>query len=122
MFTVNQVVKANYVEDSPYGTSSGDLRVYIPSLMPLINMGLPKITPVSLNKTCYCNANECKPAVSAKINTQNYATADAPYGSYNRGCYYYGSEIAVISKTTDCLSCQLSPANGDNSKKWPWED
>ena len=119
MFGTNQVVQAKYVHAKPYGTSKGSLKVYIPSLMPNITMGLPKSTPVALNKSCYCNASECKPSVSSQLNTQNYVTADKPYSPFNEDCYYYGSGIAVISKTADCLSCQLSPSNGDNSKEWP---
>ena len=121
MFKQNQLLTAKYVHASPYGSSSGSLKVYIPELMPSISMGKPKTTPVSLNKTCYANANDCKPSVSSKINTQNYVTALAPYeyNTYKDPCYYYGSTVMVSARDEDCQSCILVPEEADNSTQWP---
>lgn len=119
MYSVGESIQATYVDANPYGSSEGSLRVYIPSLMPLITMGNPRVTPVSLNKSCYCNSNDCKPAISSKLDTQNYVTARASYNEYKYGCYWFGSGLRVISKTPDCLSCSLSPGEEDNSTLWP---
>ena len=119
MFNIDQVLSAKYVHAKPHGTSIGKLKVYIPVLMPHITMGTPKITPVGLNATCYANASDCKPTIASKIDTQNYVTALAPYGKYDENYYKYGSDIAVIAKTADCLSCKLSPGDSDNSIKDP---
>ena len=121
MFKSNQFLSANYVESTPYGSSSGALRVYIPEIMPMIGMGKPKVTPVALNKACFANANDCKPAVSSRISTQNYVTAKAPYTGYSLPCYWFGSGIKVTSDNDDCLSCRLFPEEEDNSTEWPDE-
>lgn len=119
MFKSNQYLDAVFVNASPYGSSSGALKVYIPSVMNGISMGKPKATPVALNKACFANAGDCKPAVSNKISTQNYVTAKAPYGSYSKPCYWYGTGIKVTSENDDCLSCRLVPEEEDNSTEWP---
>ena len=121
MFNLNKFIKATFVDAKPYGSSSGSLKVYIPSLMPLIGMGDPKITPVSLNRSCYCNANDCKPSVAAQINTQNFVTAQSPYNQYRQPCYWFGTGITVIPRAEDFLTCKLSPEEEDNSTPWPWE-
>ena len=115
LYKVNECISAIYVDASPYGRSSGNLRVYIPSLMPNISMGYPRTTQVSLNRSCYCNANECKPSVSTTINTQNFVTAIEAYFKYSKPCYRYGTDIAVIAKREDCLTCRLAPDEEDNS-------
>ena len=119
MFSLTEYVSAKYVHDKPYGSSSGSLKVYIPSIMPQIAMGTPRITPVSLNKSCFINAGDCKPSIASMINSQNYATAKAPYNPYEKPCYYYGSSLKVIPKTGDFLICQLGSEEEDNSVNWP---
>ena len=120
MYSLNESIKANYINSKPYGSSSGNLKVYIPSLMPLIPMGTPKVTPVALHKSCYSNASDCKPSVDSKINTQNYVTAESAYNQFKSPCYWYGSELVVITKSTDCLKCRLAPEELDNSSNWPY--
>ena len=115
MYKVNELLSAKYIQSSPYGSSNGDLKVYVPSLMSKISMGLPKSTPVSLNKSCYINANDCKPAVASKISTQNFITAKASYNSYKYPRYGYGSSLKIQVKTEDGLICKLSPEDEDNS-------
>ena len=119
MFIINKAVRAIYVHGSLYGTSHGNLRVFIPELMPNIPMGYPKITPISLNKSCYCNASDCKPAIASYLNTQNFVTAERAYNSYYGSLYKYGNEIAILPNTEDCLTCKLSPADCDNSYRPP---
>jgi hypothetical protein len=115
MFEINELLQASYVNSRPYGTSSGNLRVYIPSLMPQISMGDPKSTPIALNSSCYINATDCKPTIASKINTQNFVTAIQSYNSYRQPYYSYGSPLKVVSKSKDCLTCKLSPEDEDNS-------
>ena len=92
---LHEFVQCQYVQSRPYGSDAGDLALYCPSLMPLIGMGTPKTTPVSLNKSAYCNSNECKPSVSSKITTQNYITGKANYHNFDFPCYWYGTGITV---------------------------
>lgn len=121
MFTINKAVIAKYVHKSKSGTSRGDLKVYVPELMPNIPMAQPKVTPVSLNKSCYCNADDCRPAVSSQLDTQNFITAQKSYYKYSGSLYKFGSDIAILPKTEDCLTCRLSPDECDNSYDPPSE-
>ena len=114
MYNISSSVSAIYVQGKPYGTTFGDLKVYIPTLMAHITMGVAKITPISLNKSCYCNASECKPSIASYINTQNYVTANN-YGEYSYPYYKYGSKIMVRPRNEDFLSCILRPDECDNS-------
>ena len=115
MFTINKAVLAKYVHMRPVGLTYGNLKVYIPELMPNIPMGIPKIIPVSLNKSCYCNSTDCRPSVASQIQTQNFVTALSSYNSYSGSQYHYGSDIAIVPKTEDCLTCKLAPDECDNS-------
>lgn len=118
-YNIEEKISVQYVETKPYGSSSGSLRVYCPSSMPLIGMGKPKITPVSLNKSAYCNAADCKPSVSSKISTQNYVTAAEPYNQFEKPCYYFGDTLTVRPNETDFLSCRIYVEDEDNSTDWP---
>ncbi len=122
MYNLSIPYSATYVHSSPYGSSRGSLRVYIPTIMPSIAMGTPKIIPISLNKSCYCNANDCRPSVASQINTQNFVTALPSFNQYNGSCYWYGDGIKVFAKTTDFLNCQLTPEEEDNSTPFPYEE
>ena len=119
MFSLSKSLDAKYVHAKPYGSSSGSLKVYIPAIMPQITMGSPKITPVSLNQSCFINSDDCKPSISSMLNTQNYVTAKKPSIPYERPCYYYGKGLKVIPKSEDFLSCQLNSGEEDNSVNWP---
>ena len=115
MFNDEQVLKGTYIQQTPWGSSGGSLRIHLPELMPKIPAGLPNSTQISLDRSCYSNANDCKPAVSSQVTTQNYVTAQAPYHSYQLPYYPYGAAIAVHSRNFDCLTCRLSPEEIDNS-------
>ena len=119
MYSLSEYILAKYVHSSPYGSSAGNLKVYIPSLMPLITMGTPTITPVSLNKACYCNANDCNPSIGSNLNTQNFVTATSPYHPYNSPCYWFGKDLKIMAQTPDCLTCRLYSEEEDNSSPWP---
>lgn len=115
MFYFDEVLVSKYVQQQPWGSSAGSLLVYIPDLMPLIGMGIPRTTSTSLNKSCYSNASDCKPSVSGSARVQNYVTAEAPYHEYKLPLYAFGSEIAVNVKGFDCPTCRLTPEEIDNS-------
>lgn len=106
-----------YVNAKPKGGSGGSLKVYIPEIMKF-GMSTPRIIPFAINKAAFNNASNCKPALSSKINTQNYATAQAPYNSFENGTYYFGSDIGLTSDTSDYLICRLSPEICDNSTSY----
>lgn len=116
MYDVGQILDAVYVQSKPYGTSHGNLKIHIGDLMKKIPVGVPSITPVSLDKSCYANSKECAPTISSMINTQNFVTASASLTPYACPHYYFNSPIKVKSMTRDCLSCRLSPEDADNSK------
>lgn len=119
MYHLYEFITAKYVHVMPYGPSSGALKVHVPSLMPDVPMGEPKITPCSLDASCYANAQDCKPAVAKKVSVQNYITADKPYHDYKKPCYWFGTELTVEMKEEDALVCRLSPEHIDNSTEWP---
>ena len=55
------------------GSSSGELQLNIPKLMPDIPRGLPKVYPPSgLSDGFLCNSSQCKPRVSNTYTTQNF--------------------------------------------------
>ena len=116
---LHEFVQCQYVQSRPYGSDAGNLALYCPSLMPMIGMGTPKTTPVSLNKSAYCNSNECKPSVSSKITTQNYITGKANYHDFDFPCYWYGTGITVRADKEDMLECTIWVEEEDNSTPWP---
>ncbi len=75
-FTSNQLLEAQYVGKKPYGPAYGDLKVYCPTLMPKVPMGLAKtLSPVTINKSMFCNSDECKITPMSKVTPQNFLTA-----------------------------------------------
>lgn len=117
--SINEKIQCKYVQSSPYGSSSGSLALYCPSLMPNIGMGSPKSTPFSLNKSAFCNASDCKPSISSRINTQNFITGLPPYHDFNHSCYWFGSGVTVRADSEDMLTVRISPEDEDNSTIWP---
>lgn len=113
--TGRKIIPCNYVKVTPYGTSRGNIEVFIPSIMKKWGMGVPKITPTSLNSSIYNNASDCKPTVSVKTNTQNYATARAPVSPYKLSLYSFGSGMEIWPVTEDVLNPRLTTENVDNS-------
>lgn len=70
-----EIAKYSLPIGDPNATTSS---LYIPKLMPLISFGSPKVTPKSLNKSCFVNDDSCKPTPASTINTQNYKTVPKP--------------------------------------------
>lgn len=104
-----------YVKQKPFGTSQGDLEVFIPSIMKKWGPDVPKITPVPLEASIYNNASECKPVVSKQINTQNFATAREPVTPYKAPHYTFCDDMECWPGTDDVLPPRLTTENVDNS-------
>lgn len=114
------VLPCQYVKQKPFGTSQGDLEVFIPAIMKKWGPDVPKITPEPLDKSIYNNASDCKPTVSSQIQTQNFATAKAPRKpidahKYEFPNYTFCDAMEVIPQKEDCLTVRLTTENVDNS-------
>ncbi len=107
-------VNCMYVEATPWGSSSGDLRVFCPDLMPMVSMGKPKITPVPLQRTIFINSSDCAISIPTRIETQNYITAQAVVGEFKQPNYDFGTTIQVESLDDFMQRCRVT-LNVDNS-------
>ena len=56
------------------GPRPSTIKANIPKLMPKIPLGNPSSSVGSINKSIFCNANECRPSPSSTIRKQNYVT------------------------------------------------
>lgn len=113
-WVASKYMTCNYVQASPWGTSSGAFKVYCEELMPLIGMGKPKITPTPLNKSIFRNASDCAITIPTQISTQNYFTAAAPSGEFKKPHYDYGAIVEVEPLDSFMQSNRLT-INVDNS-------
>lgn len=104
-----------YVQVRPKGTSVGPLKLYCPRLMPLIQMDIPKITPVGLSaKAVYRNAGDCGITVPSQIPSQNYLTGLKPIAPFKLPQYIFNTDIEVEPLDNDCLRARIT-LNVDNS-------
>lgn len=57
-----------------------DLRwkIYVPKIMPLIPMDVPKEVKETMDDSVFLNAKACKPSLQKTIITQNYITVNRP--------------------------------------------
>lgn len=71
-------------------------KVFIPKILPLIMLDIPKDTPESLSASVFINAKDCKPTVQPMIKTRNYVMVTRPA---NRSFTYkyktHGMELEV---------------------------
>lgn len=96
MFTDGQLLDAVYVQAIPYGTSSGSLKVYIPSALP--NLSQPSnlnSKPSYIDSACFTNTSECKPSVAKKVETREWLYALAPNFPYQHSLISYGAKLKV---------------------------
>lgn len=101
---------------SPKGSSGGTLPLYIPKIMPNISMGKKKTFTVGINKSCYCNASECKPNVASTLTGQNYINVPPQANrSFQNPLFYYGDTIQVEIQSGNVDEIYLS-TRVDNSK------
>ena len=79
-FICSSLTDAKYVGKKPWGSAYGDLKVYCPVLMKNISMDIAKkLPPVTLNKSMFCNSDECAITPMSQVVPQNYITAKS-YG------------------------------------------
>lgn len=105
----------------PWTGSNGSQQLFIPALMPFTSMGQgkPKSISVGLDKSCFCNDNGCKPAVSSKISIQNYITVSPKdHESFSHSVFYPGSRILIDVDNADPERLKLS-VREDNSSEPP---
>ena len=109
-FICNSLTEAIYVGKRPYGTSYGDLKVYCPALMKNITMGPAKrLTPVSLNKSMFCNSNECAITPMSKVVPLNYITAKSYYQTeFQLPHLDYGVTIVIRGNDHDFQSVNIT--------------
>ena len=109
-FTCNSLTEAIYVGKRPYGTSYGDLKVYWPVLMKNITMGPAKrLTPVSLNKSMFCNSNECAITPMSKVVPLNYITAKSYYHTeFQLPHLDYGATVVIRGNDHDFQSVNIT--------------
>lgn len=101
MSSKNEIINGTYV---------GSKEAHISSVMPLIPVGLPKITPNALNKSCYINATECKPSVASTINSQNFLTIVKNHSEDDRK-FSFGDSLQISSKDGNYYGYKLKFEN-----------
>lgn len=109
-FTCPTLTDAQYVGKKPYGAAYGDLKVYIPALMPKVSMGLAKKLPaVTINKTMFCNSKECQITPMSKVIPQNYVTAKSyKHTEFQRPHLDFGTTIEVHADDHDFQATSIS--------------
>ena len=109
-FTCNSLTEAIYVGKRPYGISYGDLKGYCPGLMKNITMGPAKrLTPVSLNKSMFCNSNECAITPMSKVVPLNYITAKSYYHTeFQLPHLDYGAMVVIRGNDHDFQSVNIT--------------
>ena len=109
-FTCNSLTEAIYVGNRPYGSAYGDLKVYCPALMKNIPMGPAKrLTPVVLNKSMFCNSDECAITPMSKVVPLNYITAKSYYQTeFQLPHIDYGSSIIIRGNDHDFQSVNIT--------------
>ena len=119
-FTCNTLTDAIYVGKKPYGSAYGDLKVYCPNLMKNIPMGLAKkLTPVTLNKSMFCNSDECKITPMSKVVPQNYITAKSyQHTEFQLPHIDYGTTIEIHGTDHDFQTTSIT-TNKDPSVYHP---
>lgn len=77
-------------------TRSSSFKVYIPKLMPLINAGKPIQAKQFISPSIFANSDECKPAISTTITTQNFKTLQmADNENFSRTILPYNAEVQI---------------------------
>lgn len=69
------------LEETPdtYSSTEAALwKLFVPKIMPLMEMGLPKETPVQLSDSLFINDKACKPSINSVIYQRNYLKATRP--------------------------------------------
>ena len=115
LFPAHSLVKCKYVQDKPFGSSYGDLKVWVPDLMPQIPMSLAKDTPEA-NDAPTVNADECKVKAPNKVTRRNYFVAKAPNPPFKHSLFDFGAElVAEVRYYDDNLDLKLRSDEADPS-------
>lgn len=91
------LVECKYVQQKPFGPSSGNLKVWVPKLMPQIPMALAKDTPEG-NPNPTANAKECEVKGAPKITRRNYYVAMAPSTPYKHSLFDFGASLIAEAR------------------------
>lgn len=114
-FTHPNKVESKYVLKKPWGTAHGNLKVYIPTLMPGISQGEANFFgPHTVSKTIFCNSKECPITPMKKIKTQNFKTAKRNVVGFQRPEMDFGASIIIQSNDHDMQSITMT-IDVDNS-------
>lgn len=91
-----------------HGLSQGPFKLYISTLIPRVPLGKPKIKSVSLNKSCFINASECKPTISSSIQEQNYLTVPMYHNrAFKESYFWHGDKMRVIFLNKNPNDCYV---------------
>ena len=81
-------------------------KLYVPKIMPLIEMGLPKETNCQLSTTGFINEKSCRPIIQSSIKERNYLLARRPANcSFVQPSKWHGMkiEVEVLNQNPDNL-------------------
>lgn len=107
-FSSGTYTKVQYVDQKPWGSSSG-LKVYSPTLLPGQGPSDAPPKPHSLSKSIFCNAKDCAPSIPSKISRQTWMTAlPSLEGNFKQPHYDFGSEMIVESYDDDMQSVRIT--------------
>lgn len=87
-------------------TEAPEWKLYIPKIMPMITMGLPKETTVQLPASPFINDKGCKPVINSTIKSRNYLLASRPANcsfAYARKRHGIELEVEVLHENLDNL-------------------
>lgn len=87
-------------------TEAAEWKLYVPKIMPLITMALPKETTVQLTSSMFVNEKSCKPVVQSAIKERNYLKATRPANcsfAHARKKHGIKLEVEVLHQNLDNL-------------------
>lgn len=98
------------IVEIPYVSSSNNsFKLYMPTIMPLIQQGKPTQIISSLNKSCFINDSSCKPSVASTIKTQNYINVNVfPNRKFENTHFLNGAEVMVEIFNNDVHNMKVS--------------
>lgn len=99
-------------------TKPASFKLYIPKLMPLITYGKPIQTKQFISSSIFANSDECKPATSTTITTQNFKTLQmADNERFSKTTLPYNSEVQIEVKDNNpdsmFIASKIDNSEGD---------
>jgi hypothetical protein len=101
-YDINQLEYCFLCEKTKHTSSA--FPIFIPKLMPLIGIGKPKKTNITINNNIFANCNECKLTTEKNIPTQNYLTLKR-FGNANLERLQENSRTGLIPEGTKFICC-----------------